>query len=108
MGKPGTFGNGPDPRRNTKGRGPSASTTLASMARNDRDGTFKALTRLRDGAEDERVQLEAARTLAAYSDGKPKDAETEPEQSAGEPPLTPEEAKLLSFPGGGQKKEGET
>lgn len=74
MSKPGAFQPGHDPRRNQKGRGPAARTTIATLAKDDREGTFNALVRLRDQAEDERVQLEAAKTLAAYSDGRPSDA----------------------------------
>ena len=95
MSKPGAFQPGHDSRRNTRGRPPSARNTIAHLARDDRAATFKAFQSLRDDAEDERVRLEAAKTLAAYSDGRPVDAVQQPDEE--EKPAATSDAEILQL-----------
>lgn len=96
MSKPGVFKPGHDPRRNAKGRPPSARTTIATLAKDDRAATFKAFQTLRDEADDERVRLEAAKTLAAYSDGRPVDAKP-PTDDEDKPPDAGDMATVLEL-----------
>lgn len=100
------FRKGDDPRRHHGGRGESARTkTLRELAAQDREDNFEALKKLRDEAEDERVRLEAAKTLAAYSDNKPSEGAPVPEQPK-EDEGTEEIAKIFALPPNEEPKNG--
>jgi hypothetical protein len=90
------FQKGEDERRNLNGRGPSLPSSMRRLAREDRENTFQRLAALRDQRKDLRIALEAAKVLAAYSDGAPGEGnvpEEEPEDS-----MEPEErARVLAM-----------
>lgn len=67
VGRP--FSKGDDDRRYRGGRAPGQ--TARTLARACRGKTVAALESLRDTATDEKVRLEAAKVLLAYSDGEP-------------------------------------
>lgn len=67
IGRP--FAKGDDERRYRGGRSPGQ--TARTLARACRGKTVAALEALRDAAVDEKVRLEAAKVLLAYSDGEP-------------------------------------
>lgn len=96
------FQKGHDPRRNvTGGSHGNRAPTARVLARAEREASIKALVALRDAAGDERIALEAAKTLLAYSDGKPTDAAPgEDEETKDE---TPPAEILQLLKGGGQE-----
>jgi hypothetical protein len=76
MGRPGTFQRGHDPRRNvTEGRPPGnpkkGGPSARELALLERERSMQKLIALRDGAQDETIQLRAAIYLLDRADGRP-------------------------------------
>ncbi len=69
-----------DPNINRAGRPRSAPVTIRMLAREMRADIVASFKRLMLGAEDEKVRLEATKSLAAYSDGPPAPRKAEPEE----------------------------
>lgn len=98
------FAKGHDPRRNTTGGSyGKRAPTARQLAAAERAASIKALVALRDAAADERISLEAAKTLLAYSDGRPGEVAIEPEVAMDDdaPP-----AEILSLLKGGGEESG--
>jgi hypothetical protein len=80
------FRKGYDPRRNvTQGRRKTASPTARELAQLERSESMRKIVALRDGAEDEGIQLRAAIYLLDRADGRPPAAPAVPVTVASEP-----------------------
>lgn len=95
------FRKGHDPRRKARQPRTPGEKTVQQLAKAERENSIRALVALRDGADDEALQLKAAELLLCFADGKPGPAVAAPPRDEAEDDKGDDAAaRLYAMPAG--------